>query len=272
MAHKHLVKAKKAKNDEFYTQYLDIEKEVNTYLDYDEDAFRDKIILSPCDDPECSNFTRFFAQNFEKLGIKKFISTSFSIDPEDKRGKVFVLEKDVTGDGKIDIADLEWSFLNGNGDFNSEEVTLLRDQADIIVTNPPFSLFRDFLGWMLKSNVKFSVIANLNAVTYKEVFPLIKENKMWLGPTIYDGSSEFIVPDTYELTKSGCRIEDGQRYVCVNVRWFTNLDHGKRHLPLSLMTMADNLKFSKHAKVKDIGYLKYDNYNAIEVPFTDAIP
>ena len=310
MANKNLSKAKNAKNDEFYTQYADIQNEVNAYLDYDADVFRGKTVLLPCDDPEWSNFTKFFAQNFQRFGLKKLISTSFAAESKnykhiyqpslfeeespqfDKkktkvRGKIFVLDHDTNNNGKIDIEDLEWKYLEGDGDFRSEEVKKLRDEADIIVTNPPFSLFREFLAWILegcggscsaakdaKGAKKFLIIGNMNAITYKEVFPLIKENKMWLGESIHSGDREFGVPKEYPLNAAGWRIDEkGNHYIRVKgVRWFTNLEHGRRHQPLQLMTMADNIKFSRHKELRGKEYLKYDNYDAIEVPFTDAIP
>ena len=301
MANKNLSNAKNAKNDEFYTQYADIQKEVNAYLDFDADVFRGKTVLLPCDDPEWSNFTKFFAQNFQRFGLKKLISTSYAAESKnfksvyqpslfeekspqfDKkktkvRGKIFVLDHDTNGNGKIDIEDLEWKYLEGDGDFRSEEVKLLRDEADIIITNPPFSLFREFLAWILEGDItkqrKFLIIGNMNAITYKEVFPLIKENKMWLGESIHSGDREFGVPKEYPLNAAGWRIdENGNHYIRVKgVRWFTNLEHGRRHQPLQLMTMADNIKFSRHKELRGKEYLKYDNYDAIEVPFTDAIP
>ena len=307
MANKNLSNAKNAKNDEFYTQYADIQKEVNSYLDFDADVFRGKTVLLPCDDPEWSNFTKFFAQNFQRFGLKKLISTSYAAESKnfksvyqpslfeekspqfDKkktkvRGKNFVLDHDTNGNGKIDIEDLEWKYLEGDGDFRSEEVKRLRDEADIIVTNPPFSLFREFLAWILEGGIltqshkgsekKFLIIGNMNAITYKEVFPLIKANKMWLGESIHSGDREFGVPKEYPLNAAGWRIdENGNHYIRVKgVRWFTNLEHGRRHQPLQLMTMADNIKFSRHKELRGKEYLKYDNYDAIEVPFTDAIP
>jgi len=297
-SNKNLSSAKKAKNDEFYTQYADIEKEMNTYLEYNPDVFRNKTIFLPCDDPEWSNFTRFFAQNFERFGLKKLISTSYARNSKeytstiqlskievnspkydttktDSRGKIYTLTYDRTGDGRINFEDFEWEYLEGDGDFRSEEVQNLRDEADIIITNPPFSLFREFLAWIVEANKKFAIIGNMNAITYKEVFPLIKENKLWLGPTISSGDREFRVPDEYPINAIGWRIdEDGQKYLRIKgVRWFTNLDHGRRHLPLPLMTMEDNLKYSKHKEIKDKeSYTHYDNYDAIEIPFTDAIP
>ena len=334
MANKNLSQAKNAKNDEFYTQYADIQAEVNAYLDYNPDTFRDKTVLLPCDDPEWSNFTRFFAQNFQRFGLKKLISTSFAAaskkigelgmgngewyqptlfeeeSPQfDKkktkvRGKIFVLDHDANKNGKIDIEDLEWKYLEGDGDFRSDEVKRLRDEADIIVTNPPFSLFREFLAWILEGDnltqrrkgaedaerkmdakglgasgqelgeKKFLIIGNMNAITYKEVFPLIKDNRLWLGESIHSGDREFGGPKEYPLNAAGWRIdEQGNHYIRVKgVRWFTNLEHGRRHQPLQLMTMADNIKFSRHKDLRGKEYQKYDNYDAIEVPFTDAIP
>ena len=301
MANNSLSDAKAAKNDEFYTQYADIQKEVNAYIDYDKDVFRNKTILLPCDDPEWSNFTRFFAQNFERFGLKKLISTSYSPNARNdkygigtqltlfeecapqydetkhhEKGKIFILEReDVTGDGRIDYDDLKWDYLQGDGDFRSLEVKKLRDEADVIVTNPPFSHFREFITWIVEADKKFLIIGNMNAITYKEVFPLIRDNKVWYGPSISSGDREFGIPDTYPLQASGWRIDnDGKRYIRVKgVRWFTNLEHGRRHQPLSLMTMADNLKFSRHKEIRGGEcYQEYDNYRAIEVPYTDAIP
>ena len=298
MANTNLKEAKAAKNDEFYTQFHDIEIEMNAYLEYDPDVFRGKTVLLPCDDPEWSNFTRYFAAKFDELGLKKLISTSYApdakkmkllaepslfekeapqFDPQkaQTKGKIFVLEKDHTGDGHINIDDLEWEYLEGDGDFKSKEVTQLRNEADIIITNPPSSLFREFLAWIVEAHKQFIIIGNMNAITYKETFPLIKDNKMWLGYSIHSGDREFQVPDEYPLTAAGWRIDDnGRKFIRVKgVRWFTNIDHGRRHEPLPLMTMADNLRFSKHKELKGkTAYDRYDNYDAIEVPFTDAIP
>ena len=297
MANRGLNDARAAKKDEFYTQFYDIELEMEAYLDYNPDVFRGKTILLPCDDPEWSNFTRYFAQNFESLGLKRLISTSYAINSKmykegiqlslletespkfDKsktntHGKIFVLDRDTTGDGKTDLDDLQWDYLEGGGDFRSEEVKKLRDEADIIVTNPPFSLFREFLAWIVEADKQFIIIGNINCVTYKEVFPLIKANKIWMGCTIHSGDREFGVPDEYPLNASGWRIDDeGKKYIRVKgVRWYTNIDHGRRHHPLSLMTMEDNIRYSKHKEVRGKGYKSYDNYDAIEVPFSDAIP
>lgn len=297
MANKLLTKAKKAKNDEFYTLYSDIEKEMNAYLDYDADTFRGKTVLLPCDDPEWSNFTKYFAQNFEKLGLKKLISTSYAANSKsietgyqptlfetnneefdsnktNSNGKLFILTQDITSDGKIDINDLEWHYLEGDGDFRSDEVKKLRDEADIVITNPPFSLFREFLAWIIEANKQFAIIGNINAITYKEVFPLLKENLAWLGTGMGRWISGFIVPEQYELYGSEAKIDDeGSRIVATNnCLWLVNIDHGKRHNPLTLMTMEDNRRFNKNVKKSELAYLKYDNFDAIEIPYTNAIP
>ena len=200
MANKKLTEAKNTKNDEFYTQYEDIQREINAYLEYNPDVFKGKTVLLPCDDPEWSNFTRFFAQNFENFGLKKLISTSFAFESknfkegyqlsifemespqydEDKtktHGKIFTLTRDSNKSGVIDIDDLEWTYLEGDGDFRSDEVKALRDEADIIVTNPPFSLYRDFIEWLFENDKQFIIIGNKNSVTYKETFPLIMATK-----------------------------------------------------------------------------------------------
>jgi hypothetical protein len=297
VANKNLSQAKNAKNDEFYTQWIDIEREVQAYLDFDKNVFRGKTILLPCDDPEWSNFTRFFAKNFNEFGLKKLISTSYAIeskkyqtvyeptlfeqtDPRfdaDKtriRGKIFVLDEDKNRDGKIDINDLQWDYLEGDGDFRSEEVKRLRDEADMIITNPPFSLFREFLAWIMEEQKQFLVIGSMNAITYKEVFPLIKENKIWLGNGFQNGNAFLGVPVKFSREwANGVYNPETGLVKFRNVGWFTNLDHGRRHEPLKLMTMAENLKYSKHKEIRGKGmYDRYDNYDAIEVPFTDAIP
>ena len=296
MANENLGAAKAAKNDEFYTQFQDIQMEIFAYLDRDPDVFRGKTVLLPCDDPEWSNFTKFFAQNFESLGLKKLISTSYAPNSKPKKlniqptlfeiespqfdetktasnGKIFTLERDTTGDNVINVEDLEWQYLEGDGDFRGDEVTALRDEADIIITNPPFSLFREFLEWITTAGKQFVILGNMNAITYKEVFPLIKDDKMWLGVTRTGvGSMWFEVADGAP-EKTGQIIEGGKRLQTIgNSAWFTNIDHGRRHEPLPLMTEADNIRFSKHKEIKGIGYQKYDNYDAIEVSFTDAIP
>ena len=294
MANKTLTKAKAAKNDEFYTQFYDIETEMEAYLDYNRDVFRGKTVLLPCDDPEWSNFTRYFAQNFEALGLKKLISTSFA--PESKtykcgcqlslfetespkfdkdktktHGKIFVLTEDTTGDGVINLDDLQWDYLNGDGDFRSEEVTKLRDEADIIVTNPPFSLFREFVAWIMEANKEFVIIGNQNAITYKEIFPLLMNNEIWLGNGFKGGNAFFRVVEDRDYA-SGVYDKTTGLVKFRNCCWFTNIDHGRRHQPLRLMTEAENIRFSKHKEIKGIGYQKYENYDAIEVNYCDAIP
>ena len=252
--------AKAAKNDEFYTQWSDIENEMQAYLEYDPDAFRDKVVLLPCDDPDWSNFTKYFDERFEQLGLKKLISTSCAADGGS--GKVFVLE----GENKP-----QWGYLAGDGDFRSAEVTALRDEADVVVTNPPFSLFREFIAWLIEGDVKFSVIGNMNAVTYKEIFPLIKDNKMWPG-IAFNKTMEFAVPAGYYAAKDAELDKYGNRLVKVPaISWFTNIEHGRRHEPLPLMTMDDNLLYGSK-RVRQTAYPHYDNYDAIEVPETKGIP
>ena len=290
MANRNLKEAKAAKNDEFYTQYHDIEAEMNAYLEYNPNVFRGKTILLPCDDPEWSNFTRFFVAKFEELGIKKLISTSFAqesknyksnwqptlFESEDPRfsaektaicGKIFTLTGDTNKNGRIDIDDLEWDYLEGTGDFRSPEVTALRNEADIIITNPPFSLFREFLAWIVQGNKQFAIIGNKNCITYKEVFPLIKENKIWAGSRIWSGGMWFRTLNEEDYD----RIDDDIKMKNVPSIWVTNIEHGRRHQPLTLMTMEDNLRYNKKMKDKE-AYDHYDNYDAIEVPYTDAIP
>lgn len=291
MANESLSAAKAAKNDEFYTQYYDIEREINAYLEYNPDVFRGKTVLLPCDDPEWSNFTLYFAQHFQTLGLKKLISTSYA--PESKkyktvwqpslfeqeapqfdpaktsvRGKIFVLDHDIDGDGRIDFHDLEWSYLDGDGDFRSPEVTALRDEADIIVTNPPFSLFREFWAWLIDVDKQFIIIANKNCVTYKEVFPYIMQNKVWSGCKPWAGGMWFETKNPDDVDK----IIDGIDMKNVPSIFITNIDHGRRHQPLSLMTMEENIMYSKHKEIRGKGYEHYENYDGIEVPYTDAIP
>lgn len=304
----HLSSAKSNKNDEFYTVWETIQSEMNAYVEYDPDVFRDKVILLPCDDPEWSNFARYFALHFTTLGIRKLISTSYApdsnpageyyqptlfetedpkYDPEKtrSRGKMFVLEgKDINDDGVIDIDDLQWDYLEGDGDFRSAEVTKLRDEADIVITNPPFSLFRAFLGWLVEGDKRFAVIGTDNVATYRDVFPLIKQNLLWKGATANTSDMVFGVPKGVEVKESdrakaeklGYPSDDEHDYTRLgNACWFTNLDHGRRHEPLQLMTMADNLKFNKKLIKRLDGasdYMRYDNYDAIEVPYSDAIP
>ena len=301
MANTNLANAKTAKNDEFYTQYQDIQKEINAYLEYDPNVFRGKTVLLPCDDPEWSNFTKFFAQNFEAFGLKKLISTSYAVESKkikdwqptlfetespyydaDKsrtNGKIFVLDEDINSDGRFNINDLHWKYLEGDGDFRSDEVKALRDEADIIITNPPFSLFREFFAWIMEAGKKFVIICNKNCISYKEVFPYIKSNHIWVGSTPMSQDLLFVVPKVMEeiFLNDG---KEGSNYKIVEGKvlgrstsiWLTNLDHGRRHEPLPLMTMEDNILYSKHKEIKGKGYTHYENYDAIDVPFYDAIP
>ncbi len=285
-----LGQAKAAKNDEFYTQYADIQKEINAYIEYNPDVFRGKTILLPCDDPEWSNFTKFFAQNFEFFGLKKLISTSYAIESKNYKsdwqptlfetenprfkadktrvcGKIFTLDHDTNASGRIDIDDLEWDYLEGDGDFRSTEVTALRDEADIIVTNPPFSLFREFYKWVREGNKKFLAICNKNCITYKEVFPDIQKNLVWSGRTEWAGGMWFITTNNEDVDK----VVDGVMYKNTPSIWITNIDHGRRHQPIQLMTKSDNLRFNKKLKNQE-DYFHYDNYDAIEVPYTELIP
>ena len=298
MKNSNLHKAKAEKNDEFYTQIVDIEREINAYVEYNPDVFRSKTILLPCDDPEWSNFTKFFATKFEEYGIKKLISTSyapesknyiglfsciddgtdgFDADKSKRCGKIFVLERDVNGDGRINYNDLEWDYLNGNGDFASEEVTKLRDEADFIITNPPFSKFREFMAWIMNAPEKkqFAVIGSMNALQYKEIFPYIASNDVWIGFTGIDHNMIFGIPNNANVRDSSKSVVrkkgyDDTKYTNVAVCWFTNIEHNSRHNPLTLMPMKDNIRFNK--KLNGSAYQKYDNYDAIEVPSVSAIP
>lgn len=300
-----LSKAKQAKNDEFYTQYSDIEAEMNAYVAYNADVFRGKTILLPCDDPEWSNFTKYFAANFERFGLKKLISTSyakgasneqltlfeemsplFDKEKHETRGKLFTLTHDTDGSGNIDSDDIEFSgYLEGDGDFRSAELRELRDEADIIITNPPFSLFREFLAWIMEGEKQFVIIGNKNAITYKEVFPLLKDNKIWVGYTPMSKDLLFLLPEKFQQEMlsskkigSAYRIVNGQVMGRSQSIWFTNIEHGKRHEILQLDTMEHNLKYNKKLKKKfqeEYGtteYPRFDNYDAIEVPFTECIP
>ena len=302
MANSNLTEAKRTKNDEFYTQWEDIEKEVNAYLEYDPDVFRGKTILCPCDDPYESNFFKFFALGFNRFGLKKLIATCYAGSPianmqlslfewesaENRTTKaphkIEVVELcDFNKDGAADLLDVQWILANkknaltrlaGDGDFLSDEVKALRDEADIIVTNPPFSLFRKFMAWIMEANKQFLIIGNMNAITYKEVFPLIKENKVWLGVTSFNRGMYFKVPDSFVFADS-YKFERERAGEKVNrvpgVCWFSNIDHGRRHRPMPLMNIADNLKFNINIKGKP-SYDKYDNYDAIEIPHITAIP
>lgn len=299
MANSNLTNAKTAKNDEFYTQYPDIEKEINAYLEFNPDVFKGKTVLLPCDDPEWSNFTKFFAQNFESFGLKKLISTSYAPDSKSYKsgyqptlfetenpqfdqkktitnGKIFTLTHDKTGDGKIDVNDLEWSYLAGDGDFKSKEIMELRDEADIIITNPPFSLFRDFLPWLMDANKQFCIIGNMNSIGLKELFGYIKENKVWLGVKSTSQAMYFKTSNKEYASRVSSEKPEGSFWrmiddeICIGINnscWFTNLDHGRRHQPMPLMTEADIIKYSTKKPFE-----KYENYNAIEVSLLKNIP
>lgn len=197
----------------------------------------------------------------------------FKADKTRVCGKIFTLTHDTNASGRIDIDDLEWDYLDGDGDFRSAEVTALRDEADIIITNPPFSLFREFLGWIMEADKQFAIIGNMNAITYKEVFPLIKENKIWIDNPFVRGAGYFTSPMELDKSMSYFNSHDYREgFIRVpGVRWFTNIELGRRHQPMQLMTMSENLKFSKKLKGQN-EYYHYDNYDAIEVPFTELIP
>jgi hypothetical protein len=288
--------AKEGKNDEFYTQYSDIEAEMNAYIEFNPDVFRDKTILLPCDDPEWSNFTKYFATNFERFGLKKLISTSYAKGASNKQitmfemmspnfnqekhethGKLFTLTRDTDGSGRVDIDDIEFSgYLDGDGDFRSEEITALRDEADIVITNPPFSLFSEFLSWIISADKRFVIVGNQNAISYRDVFPLIKEDKIWLGQGFKSNVGYFHAP-LYEDYATAGQHKEGLIRVS-GVMWFTNIDHGIRHEKMLLDTMAHNLKFNKKLQKKlsetygVSDYPRYDNYDAIEIPFSECIP
>ncbi len=308
MANSNLTNAKKGKNDEFYTQYIDIQKEVAAYLEYNPDVFRGKVVYCNCDDPFESNFFRYFVLNFNKLGLKQLITTSYKPSPvantqlvllgDDETltkskgrpkitaNKLVINEAhDMDDNGEFNLKDVakqlkdnkhnEWAPLEGDGDFRSEECVELLKQSDIVVTNPPFSLFREYVKQLFHYNKKFLIIGSINCITYKEIFPKIKNNEIWLGNGMGRWISGFIVPKTYDLYGTEARVdENGDRIVATNsCLWLTNLDHGRRHQPLPLMTMQDNLKYSRHKEIKGKEcYEKYDNYDAIEVPYTDSIP
>lgn len=297
-----LAKARETKNDEFYTQWADIQKEINAYLEFNPDTFRGKSVLLPCDAPEWSAFTKFFAQNFEAFGLKKLVSTSYAFaskrfagrgktgmawqptlfeeeSPQydsaksPAHGKIFVLDHDTNANGRIDIEDLQWSYLEGDGDFRSPEVQRLRDEADIIITNPPFSLFREFVGWLMDSGKQFLIIGSMNAISYKEVFPLIMAGRIWMGNGFQNGNAFFRPMGSGTDDYADGVFDPATGLVKFrNCCWFTNLDHGRRHRPLELMTWAENVKHSRHKEIRGKGYDRYDNFDAIEVPYTDAIP
>lgn len=308
MANEFLTNAKKVKNDEFYTQYSDIQKEIEAYLEFNKNVFRNKVVYCNCDDPFESNFFRYFVLNFNKLGLKQLITTSYKPSPvantqlglfgDDKtlvkakgRPKVtankFIINevKDVDGDGEFNLKDVakqlkanknnEWTPLEGDGDFRSKESVDLLKKSDIVVTNPPFSLFREYIKQLVDFGKKFLIIGNMNAITYKEVFPLLRDNKVWLGNNykVNAGAMFFEIPEkiaNLEQVREVKTNESGKKVYITRVqgiRWFTNLDHGRRHEPLQLMTEKEVIKFTTKKPFE-----KYDNYDAIEVSLVKNIP
>lgn len=285
MANKNLNSAKKAKKDEFYTQLSDIERELQHYWPH----FRGKVVLCNCDDPYESNFFKYFALRFNQLGLKKLICTcyngspvqgselvihfdDFDSEPKKVAYKVEITEvKDENGDGSVDLSDVRYLLQNDKnvmstlktGDFRSDECIELLKEADIVVTNPPFSLFREYIGQLMKYEKKFLIIGNINSITCKEIFPYIQNNEMWIGPSITSGDRKFFVPDDYPLNAAGCGFDsNGKRFIRVKgVRWYTNLDHNKRHEDLDLV-----------CRYGEEVYPKFDNFDAIEVCKTTDIP
>ena len=285
MANKNLNAAKTAKKDEFYTEMPDIERELQHYWPH----FRGKVIFCNCDDPYESNFFKYFALHFNHLGLKKLICTcyngspvqgkellidfgDFSDAPKKVAYKVVITEvKDLNGDGTVDLSDVRYLLQNDKnvisilktGDFRDPECIELLKEADIVVTNPPFSLFREYLAQLMEYGKKFLIIGNIMSVTCKEIFPLIIENKLWLGPSITSGDRKFHVPDDYPLNAATCGVDsDGRHYIRVKgVRWFTNLDHNKRHEELDLVC-----RYSQEE------YPYYDNFEAINIGQTSDIP
>lgn len=303
MAKKIFEDAKKNKADEFYTQLVDIEEELKNYLELNPDLFKNKTVLCPCDDPFESNFFKYFALHFNDLGLKKLITTCyigspiantqltlFDNEPEGNKTtkvphKIEINEiSNIDKKSKVDLSDVKWLIKNeknvltrlkGDGDFRSDEIKKIGKEVDFIITNPPFSLFREFMKWIVDAQKKFLVISNMNAITYKEIFPLIKDNYIWLGKSFGRNFQGFIVPDSYPLSGTEARIDnEGNRIISTNnTIWLTNIDHGYRHAPLKLKTAQENLNSSKHKKIREKDdYDKYDNYDAIDIPFTDAIP
>ena len=261
-----LQKQKKQKNDEFYTQLTDIEKELRHYEKY----FKNKTILCNCDDPRVSNFFKYFSLNFEKLKLKKLITTCYKSQNMDSftqldsnKGLKLEYDGDKNNNKMADVSEIECIKLESDGDFRSQECIEILKQADIVCTNPPFSLFREFIAQLEYYNKKYIIIGNQNAITYKEVFPLIQKNKLWLGVSIHSGDREFGIPDEYIPTSASLRVDEaGKKFVrVVGVRWFTNLDYQERHDELFL--------FKKYNKIE---YPTYDNYNAINVTKTKWIP
>ncbi|WP_372472985.1 adenine-specific methyltransferase EcoRI family protein [Capnocytophaga sp. ARDL2] len=263
-ANSNLHKAKKGKNDEFYNQLSDIENKLKHYKDH----FKGKVVYCNCDAPRVSNFFHYFSHNFELLGLKKLIATCYKnqqidlfSDNSSEKAVYLIYEGDKNQNFKPDDEKIEVFPLKGDGDFRSEECIELLKQADIVVTNPPFSLFREYVAQLVEYDKKFLIIGNQNAITYKEIFSLIKENKIWLG--YKNGDMEFKVPDYYEPKATRYwQDETGQKWRSMgNICWFTNLDHSKRHEELIL-----------YKSYHENDYPKYDNYDAVEVSKVDHIP
>ena len=284
---KSLNQAKDAKKDEFYTQLTDIERELRHYKHH----FKDRTVLCNCDDPYESNFFKYFALNFNQLGLKKLITTCYAGSPvmhtqlafypedektvdmgtERKPYKIEINEvSDLNNDGAVDLADVEYlirnknnilTLLKGDGDFRSEECIQLLKEADIICTNPPFSLFREYVAQLIEYDKKFLIIGNQNAITYKETFPLLKNNKMWTG--YKSGDMAFTVPNYYEARETRFWIDEtGQKWRSMgNICWYTNLDIAKRHEDLPLYKIYS-----------PTDYPKYDEYDAINVNKVADIP
>ena len=258
--------AKKAKKDEFYTQRVDIENELRHYKTH----FKDKVVLCNCDDPRQSEFFNYFVANFEKLGLKRLIATCYKSQDVDlfsqgecERAVYQIYEGDKNGNMTLDDDEVSVRHLEGDGDFRSAECIEILKQADIVVTNPPFSLFREYVSQLMKYCKKFLIIGNVNAITYKEVFPLFMQNRIWLGASIHSGDRKFGVPENYPLNAATCGVDGkGQRFIRVKgVRWFTNLDYPQRHEKLPLYKSYSSEEFPK-----------YDNYDAINVDKTADIP
>ena len=250
--------AKKARNDEFYTMLTDIEKEMRYYKDF----FKGKVVYCNCDDARESNFFKYFSLNFEFLGLKKLISTGYKADG---KGVVLVYEGDKNGNRRVDNEEIIVNELNGDGDFRSEECIEYLKQADVVVTNPPFSLFRQYVKQLMDYGKKFIVIGNQNAITYKEIFPYIKNNQLWLGMSMNGSNRWFVAPDSYEVKENaaGYKLDEkGRKMFFVNgVTWFTNIENKRR-----------NEKLDLYKKYSFEDYPKYDNYDAIEVSRVDEIP
>ena len=250
--------AKKARNDEFYTMLTDIEKEMRYYKDF----FKGKIVYCNCDDARESNFFKYFSLNFEFLGLKKLITTGYKADG---KGVVLVYEGDKNGNRRVDNEEIIVNELNGDGDFRSEECIEYLKQADVVVTNPPFSLFRQYVKQLMDYGKKFIIIGNQNAITYKEIFPYIKNNQLWLGMSMNGSNRWFVAPDSYEVKENaaGYKLDEkGRKMFFVNgVTWFTNIENKRRNEELDL-----------YKKYSFEDYPKYDNYDAIEVSRVDEIP